>query len=120
MGKHLCFWEGRKTGERSVGCEAETRRLLPLPVTYREAVLGHGDAAGLHGDAHALPDAVGKAVRLGGSLAAVPRGAPGTHGHTSAHTAPQELNPLGMPRGPGLLPAARYPHFCMAGVLRVN
>lgn len=88
MGKHLCFWEGRKTGERSVGCEPKTRQLLLLPVTYREAVLGHGDAAGLHGDAHALPDAVGKAVRLGGSLTAVPRGAPGTHGHTSAHTQP--------------------------------
>lgn len=51
--------------------------------TYREAVLGDRDAAGLHGDAHALADAACKSVQLVRSFAAVPRGAPATHEHTS-------------------------------------
>jgi len=64
MGKQLCSGKGRKAGERSA---------------YRQAVLRHGDAAGLHHDAQALPNAVGKAVRLLGPLTAVPWGAPGEH-----------------------------------------
>lgn len=41
-------------------------------------MLGHGDAAGMHLEAHALADAGSKSVRLPGSLALVPAGAPAT------------------------------------------
>lgn len=67
--------EGRgKAGARSAPC-----RRCPVPVpAHREAVLGHGDAAGLHGHAQALGDAAGEAERLLCPLTAVPRGAPAT------------------------------------------
>lgn len=94
MRKHLCRREGRKAGERTVQWEHKPRwKSLSSPglalatccSTYREAVLGDGDAAGLHGDAHALADAACKPVQLVRSLAAVPRGAPATQEHTSEH-----------------------------------
>ena len=56
---------------------AQPRPQAPPPGrTHQQAVLRHGDAAGLHLEPHALADAGGKSVRLPGPLAPVPAGTP--------------------------------------------
>lgn len=63
---------------------------VAVPRAHREAVLRHGDAAGLHGHAQALGDAAGEAERLLCPLTAIPRGAPGTQEHSEHRKHPPE------------------------------
>lgn len=55
---------------------------------YQPAVLGHGDAAGVHREMHALADAGCESIGFPGPLAPVPAGAPATD------TESQEVRPL--------------------------
>lgn len=61
---------------------------LPDEFTHQPAVLRHGDAAGMHLEAHALADAGSKSIRFPGPLTLVPAGAPATD------TDPQAVRPL--------------------------
>lgn len=78
--------------ERSVPEVAVPCPLSPVavPCAHREAVLRHGDAAGLHGHAQALGDAAGEAEGLLCPLTAIPRGAPGTQEHSEHRKHPPE------------------------------
>lgn len=102
MRKHLCQREGRKAGAWSVPCWRWLSR-SPVPA-HREAVLGHGDAAGLHRHAQALVDAPCEAERLLCPLTPVPRGAPATHEHSEhKNTHPEHRT---HPKPPGRCSAA--------------